>query len=167
MSDVSGGVVCRPPRPRGQGCALPGATDAGLTQGGMLNRCLAGDGAQRLAVWCQAQRVVKIAFLGWADGEGCVCVVALRGFWWCGRGVLLFALAAGACRHLVGDRMGVTGARWSLAGAQSVLWMRAIAASGDTRPCACLSVSREYSAGQVAHMPPWVSACRTGPRCFR
>ena len=38
----------------------------------------------------------------------------------------------GACRHLVGDRMGVTGARWSLAGAQSVLWMRAIHASGDT-----------------------------------
>jgi hypothetical protein len=29
--------------------------------------------------------------------------------------------------------MGVTGARWSLAGAQSVLWMRAIHASGDTR----------------------------------
>jgi hypothetical protein len=39
----------------------------------------------------------------------------------------------GACRHLVGDRMGVTGARWSLAGAQSVLWMRAIHASGDTQ----------------------------------
>ncbi len=38
----------------------------------------------------------------------------------------------GACRHLVGDRMGITGARWSLNGAQSVLWMRAIAASGDT-----------------------------------
>lgn len=38
----------------------------------------------------------------------------------------------GACRHLVGDRMGITGARWSLAGAQSVLWMRAINASGDT-----------------------------------
>ncbi len=28
--------------------------------------------------------------------------------------------------------MCVTGARWSLKGAQSVLWMRAIAASGDT-----------------------------------
>ena len=30
--------------------------------------------------------------------------------------------------------MGVTGARWSLAGAQSVLWMRAIHASCDTGP---------------------------------
>lgn len=38
----------------------------------------------------------------------------------------------GACRHLVADRMSVSGARWSLPGAQSVLWMRAIHASGDT-----------------------------------
>ena len=37
----------------------------------------------------------------------------------------------GACRHLVQDRMGITGARWGLAGAQSILWLRAIAASGD------------------------------------
>jgi hypothetical protein len=38
----------------------------------------------------------------------------------------------GACRHLVQDRMGITGARWSLDGAQAMLWLRAIAASGDT-----------------------------------
>ena len=37
----------------------------------------------------------------------------------------------GACRHLVQDRMGITGARWSLPGAQAMLWMRAINASGD------------------------------------
>jgi hypothetical protein len=38
----------------------------------------------------------------------------------------------GACRHLVQDRMGITGARWGLAGAQAILWLRAIHASGDT-----------------------------------
>jgi hypothetical protein len=38
----------------------------------------------------------------------------------------------GACRHLVADRMGITGARWGLEGAQAILWLRAIAASGDT-----------------------------------
>jgi hypothetical protein len=38
----------------------------------------------------------------------------------------------GACRHLVADRMGITGARWSLPGAQAMLWLRAIHASGDT-----------------------------------
>jgi len=37
----------------------------------------------------------------------------------------------GACRHLVADRMGITGARWSLPGAQAMLWLRAINASGD------------------------------------
>jgi len=38
----------------------------------------------------------------------------------------------GACRHLVQDRMGITGARWGLEGAQAMLWHRAINASGDT-----------------------------------
>jgi hypothetical protein len=38
----------------------------------------------------------------------------------------------GACRHLVADRMGITGARWSLPGAQAMLWLRAINVSGDT-----------------------------------
>jgi hypothetical protein len=37
----------------------------------------------------------------------------------------------GACRHLVADRMGITGARWGLPGAQAMLWLRAIHASGD------------------------------------
>jgi hypothetical protein len=37
----------------------------------------------------------------------------------------------GACRYLVQDRMGRTGARWSLAGAEAVLRLRALRASGD------------------------------------
>jgi hypothetical protein len=37
----------------------------------------------------------------------------------------------GACRHLVNDRMGITGARWSTSGAQAILWLRAIRANGD------------------------------------
>jgi len=37
----------------------------------------------------------------------------------------------GACRHLVQDRMGITGARWSIDGAQAILWLRAIHANGD------------------------------------
>ena len=35
----------------------------------------------------------------------------------------------GACRHLVLDRMGITGARWSTHGAQAILWLRAIHAN--------------------------------------
>jgi len=37
----------------------------------------------------------------------------------------------GACRHLVKDRMEVTGAQWSLAGAEAVLRLRALRSSHD------------------------------------
>ncbi len=37
----------------------------------------------------------------------------------------------GACRYLVKDRMDITGARWSLTGAEAVLKMRAIKISDD------------------------------------
>ena len=37
----------------------------------------------------------------------------------------------GACRYLVQDRMGRTGARWSLAGAEAILRLRALRTSGD------------------------------------
>jgi hypothetical protein len=37
----------------------------------------------------------------------------------------------GACRHLVKDRMDITGARWGLPGAEAVLKLRAIVSNGD------------------------------------
>lgn len=37
----------------------------------------------------------------------------------------------GACRHLVKDRMDVTGARWTVSGAESVLKLRSLTTSGD------------------------------------
>ena len=37
----------------------------------------------------------------------------------------------GACRYVVKDRMDRTGARWSLTGAEAVLRLRAVRASGD------------------------------------
>lgn len=37
----------------------------------------------------------------------------------------------GACRHLVRDRMDLTGARWALAGAEAMLRIRAVMKSGD------------------------------------
>lgn len=37
----------------------------------------------------------------------------------------------GACRHLVADRMDITGARWSVDGAEAVLKLRAIRSNGD------------------------------------
>jgi hypothetical protein len=40
-------------------------------------------------------------------------------------------IVEGACRHLVKDRMDITGARWGLAGAEAILKLRAIIANGD------------------------------------
>lgn len=37
----------------------------------------------------------------------------------------------GACRHLVKDRMDITGARWGLSGAEAILRLRALTANGD------------------------------------
>jgi hypothetical protein len=37
----------------------------------------------------------------------------------------------GACRHLVKDRMDITGARWGLPGAEAVLKLRALRSNGD------------------------------------
>jgi hypothetical protein len=37
----------------------------------------------------------------------------------------------GACRHIVKDRMDITGARWGLEGAEAILKLRAIIANGD------------------------------------
>lgn len=37
----------------------------------------------------------------------------------------------GACRHLVKDRIDITGARWGLHGAETILKLRAIVSNGD------------------------------------
>lgn len=37
----------------------------------------------------------------------------------------------GACRHLIKDRMDITGARWGLDGAEAVLKLRAVWTNGD------------------------------------
>ena len=37
----------------------------------------------------------------------------------------------GACRHLIKDRMDITGARWGLQGAEAILKLRAVRSNGD------------------------------------
>ena len=50
----------------------------------------------------------------------------------------------GACRHLVKDRMEVTGARWSLAGAEAVLRLRALRSSHDFDEYWIFHEAKEY-----------------------
>ena len=56
----------------------------------------------------------------------------------------------GACRHLVQDRMGITGARWGLEGAQAILWLRAIAASGDTGTYWTWHITQEHQRNHLS-----------------
>ena len=56
----------------------------------------------------------------------------------------------GACRHLVADRMGITGARWGLDGAQAILWLRAIAASGDTDAYWAWHITQEHQRNHLS-----------------
>jgi hypothetical protein len=56
----------------------------------------------------------------------------------------------GACRHLVGDRMGITGARWSTDGAQAILWLRAIRANGDLDAYWHWHIAREHQRNHLS-----------------
>jgi hypothetical protein len=37
----------------------------------------------------------------------------------------------GACRHLIGDRLDITGSRWGVEGAEAILRLRAVIDNGD------------------------------------
>ena len=50
----------------------------------------------------------------------------------------------GACRHLVEDRLDITGARWGLSGAEAVLKLRAIRANGDFEAYRAWHEQREF-----------------------
>jgi len=56
----------------------------------------------------------------------------------------------GACRHLVKDRMDVTGARWSLSGAEAVLRLRALRSSQDFDEYWSFHEAREYERNHQA-----------------
>lgn len=57
----------------------------------------------------------------------------------------------GACRHLVKDRMDITGARWSLTGAEAVLRLRSIRASGDWADYWAFHESADYERNHRSH----------------
>lgn len=50
----------------------------------------------------------------------------------------------GACRHLITDRLDVTGARWGLPGAEAVLRLRAVVSNGDLDPYWRYHAAREH-----------------------
>ena len=67
---------------------------------------------------CAAYLTAKAPYLGYAH--------ALASGWPIATGVI-----EGACRHIVKDRMDITGARWGLGGAEAILKLRALQSNGD------------------------------------
>lgn len=75
----------------------------------------------------------------------------------------------GACRHLVRDRMDITGARWSLKGAEAVLRLRALHCSGDFEQYWHFHEARELQRNHLAQyadgrLPSTTNQRRTGKR---
>ena len=75
-------------------------------------------GKRAKADTCAAYLLAKRAYLDYPT--------ALAKGWPIATGVI-----EGACRHLVKDRMDITGARWSVAGAEAVLKLRALRSNQD------------------------------------
>jgi hypothetical protein len=75
-------------------------------------------GARADADACADYLVAKAPYLDYAN--------ALKKGWPIATGVI-----EGACRYLVADRLGITGARWGLEGAEAVLKLRALRSNGD------------------------------------
>jgi hypothetical protein len=65
--------------------------------------------------------------------------IALQDGWPIATGVI-----EGACRHLVGDRLDITGARWGLHGAEAVLKLRALWSNGDFPAYWAFHLAQEY-----------------------
>ena len=57
----------------------------------------------------------------------------------------------GTCRHLVEDRMNLTGARWSLTGAEAVLRLRAVRSSEDFDSYWEFHEQQEYERNHASH----------------
>jgi hypothetical protein len=67
----------------------------------------------------------------------------------------------GACRHLVKDRMDITGARWGLEGGEAVLKLRALVINGDLDAYGAFHEQQEYDRN---HRSKFSEMPTAGPR---
>lgn len=64
----------------------------------------------------------------------------------------------GACRHLVKDRMDITGARWGLPGAEAILQLRAMISNGDFDTYWAWHLNQEHHRTHLSHYQDHASA---------
>lgn len=60
----------------------------------------------------------------------------------------------GACRQLICDRLDITGARWSAAGAEAVLRLRSLRSSGDFEAYWAFHLAKEHERNHQARYAP-------------
>ncbi len=70
-------------------------------------------------------------------------------------GVLFPARAGieGACRHLIKDRMDITGARWGLESAEAILKLRYLRSSGDFEASWVFHKAQELKRNHTSRYP--------------
>lgn len=71
--------------------------------------------------------------------------IALAAGWPIATGVI-----EGACRHLIADRLDITGARWGLDGAEAVLKLRALISNGDLEEFWAFHLRQEHQRNHQA-----------------
>jgi hypothetical protein len=69
----------------------------------------------------------------------------------------------GACRHLIKDRLDITGARWSVDGAEAVLRLRALRSSGDFDAYWAYHEARDYQRNHLTHYKNQILPTTTDP----
>ena len=62
----------------------------------------------------------------------------------------------GACRHLIKDRLDITGARWSVPGAEAVLRLRSLRSSGDFEEYWNFHLRQEWERNHLSRYPETV-----------
>jgi hypothetical protein len=69
----------------------------------------------------------------------------------------------GVCRHLIRDRLALTGARWSLAGAEAILRLRSLRASGDWDAYWTYHERKEHERNHASRYANGVAPALTSP----
>ncbi|MYW67783.1 hypothetical protein GTY65_27465 [Streptomyces sp. SID8379] len=69
----------------------------------------------------------------------------------------------GACRHLIGDRLEITGARWGLCGAEAVLKLRAVKTTVTSTPTSP-SISPASTNGSIPPLTSTTTTSRSEPQ---
>ncbi len=117
-----------PPRMSQSGCPSPRCNERRWRRRATNAKATDGDDSMLAPLGLLALTLLPLPFVCTATNKAPYLdyANALEAGWPIATGII-----EGACRHLVKDRMDITGARWDLDGAEAVLKLRALHSNGD------------------------------------